>query len=197
MSSGSNLRLYPKRSITSHRFCGSGRLFRFKGETQQAESCMAELVVADQRSIPDAGKDMLPFSRCQGNIAKTAKKEQQIAKLSACKVEKSEDIAERARFSRQSAKRVYSGLNGSALPPAARSMLPSTSCLNGTVLRDDLRNAGLSSFLNSTEGCPDAVTRLAKKRSAGSGQQRCCHTNRCGRSALLRDSPISEDAIRT
>src|SRR3981081_3271871 len=45
MISGPRLRrLYPKRSITSHRFCGSGRLFRlFKDEARRAESGMAEL----------------------------------------------------------------------------------------------------------------------------------------------------------
>jgi hypothetical protein len=40
--------------------------------------------------------------RCQENIAKSAKKEDQSAKLVACKVQKRADIAEKARFDRQS-----------------------------------------------------------------------------------------------
>jgi hypothetical protein len=48
--SASSWRLYPKRSITSHSICGSGRLFPgFKRETRRAESMtglVTELVVA-------------------------------------------------------------------------------------------------------------------------------------------------------
>jgi len=64
---------------------------------------LIELWLRTTPSIPDAGKDMQPLFRCQENIAKNAKKVHQSAKLSVCKVEKRADIAEKARFGRQSA----------------------------------------------------------------------------------------------
>jgi hypothetical protein len=59
MSCVSSWRLYPERSITSHRFCGSERLFPelLERETRRAERMtrvMIELVVANDLSSPNA-----------------------------------------------------------------------------------------------------------------------------------------------
>jgi len=51
----SSWRLYPKRSITSHRFCGSERLFPGL-ETRRAE-IMTELVVAKDTSNPEHAQE--------------------------------------------------------------------------------------------------------------------------------------------
>jgi len=106
MSSGSSWSwLYPKRSITSHRFCGSGRLFRgFKDEVRRAESGMAELVVADYAINPDAGKDMRPLFRCQGNIAEWANIVRHIAKRVEFWASEAENIAKRAKLDAHPAK---------------------------------------------------------------------------------------------
>ena len=59
MSCVSSWRLYPERSITSHRFCGSERLFPelLEREPRRAErmtGLMIELVVANDLSSPNA-----------------------------------------------------------------------------------------------------------------------------------------------
>jgi hypothetical protein len=59
MSCASSWRLYPERSITSHRFCGSERLFPelLERETRRAErmtGLMIELMVAKHLSSPNA-----------------------------------------------------------------------------------------------------------------------------------------------
>jgi hypothetical protein len=59
--------LYPKRSITSHRFCGSGRLFPgLRSEMRRAESDMIGLVVTDE--VINSGREqaylgIIPLSR--------------------------------------------------------------------------------------------------------------------------------------
>jgi hypothetical protein len=60
-------RLYPERSITSHRFCGSGRLFPgLEAETRRAE-IMTESVVQRTLAIPNAGKGIPSRFGCQDN----------------------------------------------------------------------------------------------------------------------------------
>ena len=60
-------RLYPKRSITSHRFCGSGRLFPgLRSETRRAEIGMTGTVVMDD--VINSGREqaylsIFPLSR--------------------------------------------------------------------------------------------------------------------------------------
>ena len=49
------LALYPKRSIASHRFCGSGRLFPGLGAETQRVS-MNELVVTEDRSNSEGAR---------------------------------------------------------------------------------------------------------------------------------------------
>jgi hypothetical protein len=60
-------RLYPKRSITSHRFCGSGRLFPgLRSETRRAKSGMIGLVATDDASNSErrqAYLGIIPLSR--------------------------------------------------------------------------------------------------------------------------------------
>jgi hypothetical protein len=74
-------------------------------------------------------------------------------------------------------KRVYRGWSERTLPPATRSTLLATCCLHrDRVARGDVKNAGRSSLSYSTEGCLDELKRLAKRRSAGSGQQRFSQT---------------------
>jgi len=57
--------LYPKRSITSHRFCGSGRLFRLSDGKREAGSDMrwllTELVVADDTNNSERRQAYLGF----------------------------------------------------------------------------------------------------------------------------------------
>lgn len=87
MSSGSSLwRLYPKRSITSHRFCGSGRLFRrFSDGKREAGSDMiwllTVLVVGTTRAIPDAGKHISAPFRCQEEYCKMGNKVKTVCKM--------------------------------------------------------------------------------------------------------------------
>jgi len=71
MSGTGSWRLYPKRSIASHRFCGSGRLFRgFNDGKREAGSDMTwaltELVVARTWAIPNSRKNVSLLSCCQG-----------------------------------------------------------------------------------------------------------------------------------
>ena len=55
--SASSWRLYPKRSIASHRFCGSGRLFPgLETQTRLAE-CMSDSVVATDIGNPERGQE--------------------------------------------------------------------------------------------------------------------------------------------
>ena len=58
MSCASSWRLYPERSITSHRFCGTERLFPglLERETRRAERMTIELVVAEDLSNPNAAR---------------------------------------------------------------------------------------------------------------------------------------------
>lgn len=86
MSSGSSLwRLYPKRSIASHRICGSGRLFPgLERETRRAESMtrlVTELVVAKDneqsrtlarifRACPDVKRILQNLHESQDNLQK-------------------------------------------------------------------------------------------------------------------------------
>ena len=60
-------RLYPERSITSHRFCGSGRLFPgLETETRRAE-IMTGSMVRRTLAIPNAGKGIPSRFGCQDN----------------------------------------------------------------------------------------------------------------------------------
>ena len=61
MSCASSWRLYPERSITSHRFCGSERLFPglLERETRRAErmtGLVIGLAVAEDLSNPNAAR---------------------------------------------------------------------------------------------------------------------------------------------
>jgi hypothetical protein len=61
MSCASSWRLYPERSITPHRFCGSERLFPglLERETRRAESItgmLPEIVVAEVVNSPNAAR---------------------------------------------------------------------------------------------------------------------------------------------
>jgi hypothetical protein len=61
MSCASSWRLYPERSITSHRFCGSERLFAglLERETRRAErmtGLVFELVVTEDLICPNAAR---------------------------------------------------------------------------------------------------------------------------------------------
>jgi hypothetical protein len=65
MSCASSWRLYPERSITSHRFCGSERLFPglLESETRRAERMIVLMLwmirtVLDARNIVPDGSDV-------------------------------------------------------------------------------------------------------------------------------------------
>jgi len=78
------MRLYPKRSIASHRFCGSGRLFPgLLEETRRAESdmtwLMTERLLADDIKL-ERRKDIPSLSACQGFFANLAIKPAHLCK---------------------------------------------------------------------------------------------------------------------
>src|ERR1700719_2700546 len=81
------------------------------------------------------------------------------------------------------------GSNGRAPPPAARSTLLATRCpQRDSSAPGDVKAQVVRLFLDATEGCPDEVKRLAKKRSAGSGRQRFSQTA----AALLSNDSTQE-----
>ena len=65
MSCASWLRLYPKRSIASHRFCGSGRLLPRLEETRRAER-MTELMTG--RMVPKDRSSLEQAQECNPTV---------------------------------------------------------------------------------------------------------------------------------
>lgn len=133
MSSGSSLwRLYPKRSIASHRICGSGRLFPgLERETRRAESMtrlVTELVVAKDneqsrtlarifRACPDVKRILQNVQQSQDSWAKSAGIMGQTGKQSAKYA---------SRFGQPANAPVPFLVLKRRCPPAARSTLPTT-----------------------------------------------------------------------
>ena len=73
MSCASSWRLYPERSITSHRFCGSERLLPglLERETRRAERMtvlMIELMLVEDPNV-ERRQDCSRLFRCQDNSA--------------------------------------------------------------------------------------------------------------------------------
>jgi hypothetical protein len=126
-----NSALYPVRSITSHRFCGIGRLFPgLEAEMRRAESDIGSNWLRMTRAIPDASKNKVPVSGCQGNCAKRANISRQPANYTDVSCQMDDDIAKCAHFDPHAANMLVGRPRSTTtLLPATRCPLTATCCL--------------------------------------------------------------------